>query len=284
MTHQLSDNGECRPSRKRGNSCPPQRDWHLARPRSRAKHVGVGMTMVGILAVAILAVLPANTVHAQTESHDGSWVIWPGGALAFPTGRFGEKDEESSPAKDGHKIGFEGGLEAGYFLSEFACVGVGYNYSNFDLDLAGAGGRDGSTSIHTVQAWARYFLAGGYRHWRPYIFAAAGLGRPKAAIDYDPPVNFGLPADVEKLESTVAMTSSISGGIGVLIPATRSLAVSFEPRYISVQSKGTGRTDLFTMTDGEPAEVKEDPEGNRLKAKSNTNWWELRIGLIFMIK
>jgi hypothetical protein len=82
-----------------------------------------------------LAVL-TDQVHAQPESNDGSWVIWPSGAVAFPTGRFGEKDEDASAPKDGNKTGFGGGLDAGYFISDFACIGVNYSMNRFDLDVA----------------------------------------------------------------------------------------------------------------------------------------------------
>ncbi|HWO56367.1 MAG TPA: hypothetical protein VNN55_02250 [bacterium] len=241
-----------------------------------------GMT---IAMLTVLVVCPAVPAQAQPESNARAWVVWPSGAVAFPTGRFGEKDEEANPPKDGHKTGFDAGLDLGYFVSDFACVGVSYNYARFDLDLVGNGGREGNTSAYTLQAWGRFFLPGGYSHWQPYLFAAAGVGRPKGTIAYDPPVQFsGLPAPTEELESTVDMTSSIAGGIGVLVPASRRLALSFEPRYVVVHAKGTARTDLFSLSDGSQAEVKEDPDGNRLKAKSNTNWWELRFGVVFMLR
>lgn len=246
---------------------------------------GLAGMLVTVLAFN-LAGLVADA-QAQPQSNDGSWVIWPSGAAAFPTGRFGEKDEDASAPKDGNKTGFGGGLDAGYFISDFACIGVNYSMNRFDLDVAETPGFDhtGHTSVWAAEAWGRFFLRGGYQHWQPYVYAGVGIGRPTATLEFDPPTGaFQLPAEVTTLESTVDMTSSISGGIGVLVSVSRAFSLSIEPRYNSINSKGTARTDLLTQTNGELAEVKEDTEGNRLKAKSNTNWWELRFGLVFLIR
>lgn len=246
----------------------------------------VGITIATGMAACVL---PAPLANAQSEpqSNSHSWVIWPQGGVAFPSGRFGEKDEDASAPKDGNKTGYAAGIEAGYFLSDFVCIGLDYSMSRFDLDVAETPGFDhsGHTSVWTAQAWGRFFLRGGYERWQPYVFAGVGLGRPTATLEFDPPTGaFQLPAEVTTLESTVDMTSSISGGVGVLIPFSSKLGLSFEPRYNSINTKGTARTDLLTQTDGAQAEVKEDNEGNRLKAKSNTNWWEIRLGLIFLLR
>ncbi len=264
---------------------PPQshRAWIPALLRLCSAQVA-GKTIVALFLVTGLT--PA-TVLAQPKSNAKSWVIWPQGGLAIPTGRFAEKDEDASAPKDGNKNGLTGGLEAGRFLSDFACVGLNYSMSSFDLDVAATPGFDhtGSTNVWVAQAWGRFFLRGGYERWQPYVFAGVGIGQPKAKLEYDPPVQFaGLPAATETLESTVSVTSTISAGIGVLVPATRTIGLSFEPRYTSVSSKGTARTDLFTQADGSQAEAKVDNEGNRLKAKSNTNWWEIRVGVVFLLR
>lgn len=244
--------------------------------------------MAGMAALVVLLVGSGGDVLAQPESNAHSWIIWPSGSVAFPTGRFGEKDETASAPKDGNKTGYSVGLEAGYFLSDFVCVGLNYSMSRFDLDVAATPGFDhtGNTSVWMAQAWGRFFLRGGYEHWRPYVFAGAGLGQPKGKAEFDPPAYFGAPvnSDVSELESTVDMTTSVSGGIGVLVPLTGAIALSFEPRYVSISAKGTARTDLFTQTDGETFEVKSDDEGNRIKAKSNTNWWELRVGVSVFLR
>jgi hypothetical protein len=240
-----------------------------------------------MLLVFAILVAVSDSAYAEPQSNAKSWVIWPQGGLAMPTGRFAEKDEDASAPKDGNKNGFTGGLEAGYFLSDFACVGLNYSMSSFDLDVAATPGFDhtGSTNVWVAQAWGRFFLRGGYKRWQPYVFAGVGIGQPKGKAEFNPPAFFGAPvnAEVNELESTVSMTSTLSAGVGVLIPATSAIAISFEPRYTSVSSKGTARTDLFTQTDGDTFEVKSDNEGNRLKAKSNTNWWEIRVGVVFLL-
>ncbi len=241
-----------------------------------------------ISAFILLAVIATETATAEPISNAGSWIVWPSGAVSFPSGRFGEKDESASAPKDGNKTGYGAGLDAGYFISDFACVGVNYSMSRFDLDVAETPGFDhtGHTSVWALEAWGRFFLRGGYQHWQPYVFAGVGIGQPKGKAEFDPPAFFGAPvnADVDELESTVDLTSAVSAGVGVLIPASRTFALTFEPRYTSINTKGTARTDLFTQTNGEQFEVKSDNEGNRLKAKSNTNWWELRFGLVFLIR
>ena len=273
----MTDNREhARHSRKSGNPLDTQ---------LRSAPALVGLT----LAVLIISLAGLTLeAHAQPQSNDGAWVIWPSGMISIPTGRFGEKDEDASAPKDGNKTGFGGGLDAGYFISDFACIGVNYSMSRFDLDVAETPGFDhtGNTTVWAAEAWGRFFLRGGYQHWQPYVFFGAGIGQPKGKMEFDPPAFFGAPvnSEVNELESTVDMTSTVSAGIGVLIPATKTIAVSFEPRYTSVNTKGTARTDLFTQTDGQTFEVKSDDEGNRLKAKSNTNWWEIRLGLAFIIR
>ncbi len=264
-----------RHSRESGNPSRSRRRWIPA---------FAGMTiMMGFVTPVMLS----TSAHAEPQSNAHTWTIWPSGAIAFPTGRFGEKDEDASAPKDGNKSGFTAGLEAGYFVSDFVCVGLNYSMSRFDLDVTETPGfnHSGHSDVWVAEAWGRFFLRGGYQRWQPYVFAGVGLGRPKANLEFDPPTGaFNLPAEVTTLESTVGMTSSVSGGIGVMVPLISAVSVSFEPRYNSIHSKGTGRTDLLTQTDGAQAEVKEDPEGNRLKAKSNTNWWELRFGLVFIIR
>lgn len=253
----------------------------------RTVSTGLKARATALLLFAILAAV-TGSAHAEPQSNAKSWVIWPQGGFALPTGRFAEKDESSSAPKDGNKNGFSGGLEAGYFLSDFVCIGANYSMSRFDLDVAETPGFDhtGNTDVWVAEAWGRFFLRGGYERWQPYVFAGVGIGQPKGKAEFDPPAFFGPPvnSEVSELESTVSVTSTISAGLGVLIPATSAIALSLEPRYNSVNSKGTARTDLFTQTDGQTFEVKSDDEGNRLKAKSNTNWWEIRLGLVFLLR
>ncbi len=246
--------------------------------RRRQHYIG------GIVASMIVTMTTATAAKADPVSRAHSFVFTAAGAPAFPTGRFGQQDKHSNPQKDGHKSGWSGGAEAGYFFSDLFVAGLSFSYTSFDLDPISAG-RTGSTKTSSAQAWGRLFLRGGYQHWQPFVSLGAGIGRPKATVEYDPPAVFsGLPATVNKLESTVSTCGSVTGGIGVLIPVTHSFGVSFEPCYTTVYSKGTARTDTFHMTNGEIGEVKEDNDGNRLKAKSNTNWWEIRVALQIFVK
>jgi opacity protein-like surface antigen len=252
--------------------------------KTRVAAVAVTLALVGVY-VSIGMASPAS---AQPESNAHSWVVWPSGAVAFPTGRFGEKDETASAPKDGNKTGFGVGVDLGRFVSDFACIGVGFAMNRFDLDVANTPGFEhtGHTSVWSAQAWGRFFLRGGYAHWQPYLLLGAGIGKPTGKAEFDPPAYFGSPvnSEVNQLESEVSLTTSVTAGVGFLIPASPRLAVSLEPRFTTVHSKGTARTDLFTQTDGQTFEVKSDDDGNRLKAKSNTNWWELRFGVVFMLR
>jgi opacity protein-like surface antigen len=237
-----------------------------------------------LLVLVIVAISIAAPARADVVSRSHSFVFSVAGAPAFPTGRFGEQDKDSNPPKDGHKSGWSGGADVGYFFSDLFAAGLSYSYTSFDLDPYSAG-RSGSTKISSAQVWGRLFFRAAYQHWQPFVTLGAGVGRPKATIEYDPPEVFpGLPATVSKLESTVSICGTVTGGIGVLIPVNHSIGVSFEPRYTTVYSKGTARTDTFHMTSGEIGEVKKDNDGNRLKAKSNTNWWELRFGVQIFIQ
>jgi opacity protein-like surface antigen len=239
--------------------------------------------VIGIIAVCLTAFTVAP-VRAEPLSRSHSFLVSFAGAPAFPTGRFGKQDKGSNPPKDGEKSGWSGGAELGYFFSDMFAAGLSYSYASFDLDPVSSG-RSGSTKTYAAQVWGRLFLLGGYQHWQPYVSLGAGIGRPKATVNYNPPAIFGgLPATVSELESAVSTSGSVTGGIGVLIPVSRAIGFSFEPRYTTVYSKGAARTDTFHMTNGDTGVVKEDNDGNRLKAKSNTNWWEIRFAVQIFVR
>jgi hypothetical protein len=235
----------------------------------------------------VLATLAAGPdVPAQDDlSFAGAKLVMPFGAGAFPTGRFGETDLEAEPPKSGHDAGYGAGVAVGLFLNEFLAVGIEGAYSQFPIDFgpefeALYPTSKAHTSILSGQAWLRVFLANSFEHWRPYAVVAAGFGRPKGTIDYEQPfiieVDENQNVEVKSAESTVSTSVEVSGGIGAMIPLSRSFSLMIEPRFNSVSSKGTDRTDRFTGPDGDVTE-------SQAKAKANTNWWEIRGGLVLTI-
>ncbi|MEW5701301.1 MAG: hypothetical protein AB1792_03630 [Candidatus Zixiibacteriota bacterium] len=210
------------------------------------------------------------------------WLICPSGAVAIPTGRFAETIKGENP-KDGHKTGFTGALELGRFLSQRLAVGIAAGYTRFPLDFSIPLEQEGSTKVLMGQLWGRYFLAGGYAHWQPYLSAGIGIGRPKVSIDFPIPVRMEDTLLVDRLESTVDLSLSLTGGVGVRVPIGDRLAFLFEPRYVSISTKGTNRTDKLRTTDGRMREDRYAEDGSRLKDKSRTNWWDIRVGVMLSL-
>ena len=125
-------------------------------------------------------------------------------------------------------------------------------------------------------------MPGGFNRWRPYALLGIGVGRPKGTVDYKEPFIISLPdnggtIEIQNAESTVKSTVAITGGIGALVPIHRLISLAIEPRYTSISTKGSARTDKYTDTDGQTVELEDT-------AKSNTNWWEIRAGLVLTIR
>jgi len=242
--------------------------------------------MVCILSIAFVA-----PVHAQ-NGETPKIIVSASGGLAFPVGRFGETDPDADPPKTGHDNGYDFGGEIGLLLNPSLSVGIAADYSRFDIDFEGIPvnpNDEGRTTTLSGHIWARYMLHGGFEHWQPYALLGFGAGRPTGTVDYADPVPFLVNDSTvmaAKLESVVKTSFSFIAAIGVLIPFTEQVGVSIEPRYHSVSTKGAGRTDKITTTSGDVIETDVGTDGGgtvRLKAKSNTDWWEIRGGVIIRI-
>jgi opacity protein-like surface antigen len=218
--------------------------------------------------------------------------------MASPTGRFGEEDLDTLSLKIGLKTGYDVGFDVGYVLSQRALVGVAFDYSRFDFDLSpdileaysqsGIEVADGHSSALQAQAWLRYFLNKPLARWRPYAVVGVGMGIPKGIVEYAGPTQLSEDLVVVDQESAVGISVLMTAGIGALIPVAPNLALSIEPRYRRISTKGRTRTDTFTREDGSTVEVKYGTDGSggnyRLKAKSNTEWWEMRAGIVFALQ
>lgn len=234
-----------------------------------------------LLTAAML--LSAAPLHAQTNGNSGRWVISASAGVGLPTGRFGETDLKSSPPKSGNDPGPSFGGEAGYFISDFLLVGVAVSHSRFDLDF---GTEEESlyptdvarTSVTVAEITLRAVLANSLPWWKPYAVASVGLAGPKATVRYKEPRAFPSPdpqdppIEVAEFKSEVDQSVTLSGGVGANVPLTRNFAVGIEGRYRNISSGGTDRTDTYTLGDGETLEVKD-------KAKSDTQWWDIRARL-----
>lgn len=244
-----------------------------------------------MLAILVTVALPfgGQARSEDASSFRGTKLIWPSGAIAFPTGRFARTDIKASSPKLGNKTGWNFGGDVGYFLSEFVAVGAGYGYGRFKIDFGGdpearpVPTNLARTSVSTIQAWARLFPQGGYSHWQPYILVAAGIGRPVGTIEYTSPVSIDT-LMVARLDSKVKISAALTAGIGALVPISNLLSGSMEVRYSKISTKGVDRTDHMTTRTGQSIDVNYDPDGHHLKSKSDTNWWEVRGGLVLTIK
>jgi hypothetical protein len=166
-------------------------------------------------------------------------------------------------------------------LNDYLAIGIAGDYACFNMDFgADTTHWDYKSSLTTAmfgQVWIRAFFPGGYAHWRPYALFGIGLGRPKAKIESpnDP--------SVARIEFAVKTSVGVTGGIGVLVPASSVLSFSFEPRYRQISTKGADMEGFVYHRDGTREPILEEG-GKSLHQKSNTTWWELRVGLALMIK
>jgi hypothetical protein len=234
-----------------------------------------------------LTVVWGVSASAQSNTPHGSIMAGASGSVCFPTGRFSETDPDSN--KPGHNTGYGLRGELGYAVSEALHVGLGVDRvsfsQNFD-ELPEFDVEDGHTNAVTINAWSRFFLPGGYTRWRPYVFVSLGMGIASGDVQF--PVSPLDPEAVQEIATDVDPAFAISGGVGAIVPVGKRLSFMIEPRYRSVSTKGTSRTEKWTFANGETIEFDEitDEFGNTVKltAKSNTNWWEIRGGLIFLIR
>lgn len=245
--------------------------------------------LTGLAIVTIAVGVSASAGFAQSNeniSYSGTKLIAPFFTGAFPSGRFGETDVDADPPKSGHDAGPGGGLDIGFFANNYLAVGISAGYVRFPIDFGAEieslyPTNKANTSVLLGEVWARALLPGGFDRWRPYALVGFGVGRPKGSIEYKSPFVIPLPdnagqIELQSAESTVSTTFAITGGVGFLIPATSSLAIAIEPRYTSISTKGSGRTDKYTDTDGQTYELDDT-------AKSNTAWWEIRGGVFLTI-
>ena len=239
------------------------------------------LRIIGFALLGILITAPSATAQDNNRTLAGSKFFAPFGAVASPSGRWGETDTKANPPKTGHKTGFAGGVDVGYFLSEQAAIGIAIDYAQFDLDfgdLASTFKTDvARTSLLMGQVWARIYLPRGFNRWRPYIVVGVGAGKPKSKAEFPDPIPFQIDSVttvfLAKQNSSVDLSFGIMAGVGFMIPILDRVSAVVEPRYRSFSVSGKGRTDTFTLDDGS---VTKEPD----TAKSNMNWWEVRGGLI----
>lgn len=242
-----------------------------------------------LTAAALLCVVVLLNPSAQAQNrpdHSGSYFVAPFGAVSFPTGRFGKTDPDAIPPKSGHNTGYTIGADLGYYLTDGLVLGLSVRRTTFDIDFGAEieeqfPAESAQTDVLLAELWGRWFLPRGFAHWRPYLVGGIGIGRPKGTIEYQNPFIITLPdnggsIEVQRLESTVNTAVLVTGGIGVLIPVNRSIGFNLEPRYTIVSTKGVERTDEFETSGGEVTESKDT-------AKNNTNWWEIRGGVVFSL-
>lgn len=238
------------------------------------------------LSVSVLVVLLSGACVSRSSADSltlaHAKLMQFSGAIAFPTGRFGNPDP--STHHTGNKAGFNGSFELGFMVGELLALGVSFDYARFNIDFGGdtTFSQYKISSAHTTalfgQAWVRAFFPGGYAHWRPYALFGLGIGRPKATNE--------SPAhpSIARVEYTVNTSVGLTAGAGVLIPASKLIAVIIEPRYRVISTKGVGYNELVVDHNGSSETFTEDLNGVRLRQKFNTTWWELRAGLLLTFR
>ncbi|MEW5873998.1 MAG: outer membrane beta-barrel protein [Candidatus Zixiibacteriota bacterium] len=247
----------------------------------------ISARILALWTVAAVFIPTGASAQSNSSPNKGRWVFSATIGGGFPTGRFGETDLEADPPKSGNDAGLAFGGDVSYYLNEFLLLGGAISHSRFDLDF---GSEEESlyptniarTSVTIGEATVRVILARSLPWWKPYAVIGVGFGSPKAEVEYQDPRAFpdpnpeNPPILVSKFESKVDMSVALSGGVGANIPVARNVAINVEGRYRNVATEGTDRTDTYTLSEGEVLEVGD-------KAKSDTQWWDLRAGLTITI-
>ena len=182
-----------------------------------------------LLVAALALLLVAPQAHAAAK---GDVSIGVGGGALIPLSEF----------KDSSKLGFLGGLDVDYMVTEAVSVGVDGMYSKNDIkdDFATANGIDkGNTSFFTGSGHLKYmFPMASESKIMPYVTAGGGVYHIKA----------------EATASGVTASASENkfgghGGAGVSFKAGSSLNVDVQGLFHVVSTTGTS-TKFVTFRGG----------------------------------
>jgi hypothetical protein len=239
---------------------------------------------VRLAILLILTFLFTSTVTAQIRTDSEGHSILVSGFVATVTPDTRIELMLGGPSRDDLKLdrGSGYGGEAWLMASRYVALGLGLRYSTVGVDWDRLTSIDrpqirGKFSVVVAEVWSRWFFPNGFEHWRPYVVGGLGIGRPKGTVEYEDPFIIPLPdgqgtIELQRLESTVSAAVLVTGGIGVLVPIGSTFGFNVEPRYTMISTKGSTRTDEYETADGEITEIEDT-------AKSNTNWWEVRVGI-----
>lgn len=170
--------------------------------------------------VAMLLVGFSSTSFAQIK-------VGATAGLALPMGDFG----------DGWKMGFGGGVEGKYFLSDNLALGASLGYYAFsakdvDIDLKSEDASDPSFSVMPILATVDYFFAN--EGFKPFVGAGVGLFSMKSKV-YVP--FFG---DVEATSSELGVAPTV----GFLYGISDKLDFNLNAKYNMIFTEGSSTTYL----------------------------------------
>lgn len=147
--------------------------------------------------------------------------------LALPMGDFGEA----------WKMGFGGGIEGKYFISEKLALGASLGYYAFsakdiDTDLKSEGASDPSFSIMPILATVDYFFTA--EGFKPFIGAGVGLFSMKSKVSVP---FFG---DVETTSSELGIAPTV----GFLYGISDKLDFNVNAKYNMIFTEGSSTSYL----------------------------------------
>ena len=173
-------------------------------------------TTLLVAALALMLVVP------QAQAAKGDWMLDFNGGAAIPTGDF----------KDAAKLGFMGGVGAGYMVTEAFCVGVDGSYITnkpSDAEAAAIAPATGKFSIMQGGAHGKYmFPMSGESKISPYAVVGLGIYNFKTKVEFG-----GVSAD------TSVSKIGGRGGLGLMYKASENVGVGVEGTYNLINTEGS---------------------------------------------
>jgi outer membrane protein W len=170
----------------------------------------------------LVAALALMLVAPQAQAAKGDWMIDFNAGAAIPMSDF----------KDAAKLGFMGGVGAGYMVSDAFCVGIDGSYiKNSQSDLLKAALAPAVAKFSMIQggAHAKYmFPMAAESKISPYVVAGVGIYNFKTKIEQG-----GASAD-----TSVSKVGG-RGGVGLMYKASENVGVGVEGTYNLVNTEGS---------------------------------------------
>ena len=173
-------------------------------------------TTLLVTALALMLVVP------QAQAAKGEWMIDFNGGAALPMSDF----------KDAAKVGFMGGVGAGYMVTDAVCIGADGSYIKNDAsDDLNAAISPATAKFSMIQggAHAKYmFPMSGESKISPYAVVGLGLYNLKTKVELS-----GASAD------TSVNKFGGRGGLGLSYKASENVGIGVESTFHLISTEGT---------------------------------------------